>query len=76
MKKEKKKVDPCPFCQGKASVKQYCFDRTDDNDRFWIGCISEECLFQPRCGGFFTEDDAISMWNKEPDQQISLEFTF
>lgn len=66
-----KELKPCPFCGGKARIRDLydVVDWTEDDEpitkrRFVCECSEEECLVNPVTDVFDTEVEAIEAWNR------------
>ena len=61
-------IKPCPFCGGKAEIKEKILPIIVDGPvtkrRFVCECKNEECWVSPATNAFDTEEDAIKAWNK------------
>lgn len=65
------KLKPCPFCGGKARIRDLydVVDWTDDDEpitkrRFVCECSDDKCLVSPVTDSFDTEEDAIEAWSR------------
>ncbi|WP_428199791.1 Lar family restriction alleviation protein [Aliivibrio salmonicida] len=51
------KLEPCPFCKGKAILEQ------DMNEKWYVACNNQNCLVHPITNEFESKRHAVIAWN-------------
>lgn len=65
MQIEDKRLLPCPFCGGDASITYFpAMERLENKDKFYVGCDNTHCGCEmEHAGGWKSIDEAVNAWN-------------
>lgn len=60
------KIKPCPFCGGKAVLKQI---QGGSYHPYYVRCNSKECFTNASTDIFASPESAIRVWNHRPGEE-------
>lgn len=69
-------LKPCPFCGGEAELHPTYDMDTNEVDGWFVWCNNDTCECKPETWQFFTEAEAIAVWNTRAERTCHVKASY